>query len=80
MLFEYLKEQKCDDIFIEEENLNCLSKTSSKRLAQNLASFIDDTYTLKARKEDITDVCIGAVALFPSLETKPSNINGIVCI
>lgn len=79
MLSGYLKEKKCDNLFIEEENLHCLSKTSTKQLAQNLTSFINELYSLKASKEEIFDVCKGAIALFPSLETKPSEISGIVC-
>lgn len=76
MLNEYLKEKKCDDLFIEEKNTQCLSVSSSKHLAQIITSFIEETFTLKASKDDISDVCKGA--LFPSLETKPSNIDGIV--
>lgn len=78
MLHEYLKEKKCDDLFIEEENLSCLSKGSLKHLTQNITSFIEETYSLKASKEDVVDVCKAAILLFPSLETKPSDINGIV--
>lgn len=66
-------------MFIEEETLGCLSKVSSKQLAQNITSFIEETYSLKASKEDIFEVCRAAIVLFPSLETKPSHLNGIVC-
>lgn len=78
MLFEYLKEHKCDELFNEEEEMQKLCPMSAKRLAQHITAFIVETYSLKPNKDDIIDVCKGTIALFPSLETQPSCCDGIV--
>lgn len=78
ILEQYLKENDCTYIFTYHQNRNFLSIGCQKELFKRVTNFIENTYTLKAKEDEIVAVCLAVVKLFPSLEIKPSSVGGIV--
>lgn len=67
-----------EDLFEEAKLLNGLSKKNEKILYDCLYSYITETYSNEPVQREIIACCEAVVQLFPHLETKPSQIGGIV--
>lgn len=74
----FLKEKGCDYLFTQESSRRFLSPGCKKELFKQLTDYIESTYTLEAKEDEIIAVCLATICLFPSLKTEPSKIGGIV--
>lgn len=77
---QYLRNQNCEYVLTQERSRGFLSRACKTELFKQITTFIQSTYTLKANEDDIIEVCLAAIKLFPSIETAPSNVGGIVSI
>lgn len=65
-----MRDNHCESIVEEEKRNGCLSQESLDILLDCLRNFVQHEFSLNATPDQLTEVCMATIQLFPSLESK----------
>lgn len=72
--------QNCGSIIQEERRLKSIGTRSLDKIMDRTADFVQESFGPGQKPDELVQVCLALIQIFPSFKAPNSQCGGIVCI